>query len=245
MATINAGAVTRQDFDINSKEGNAVTGTVAGLNEKEGSRIIALPGAVEVPTRLSQPLLKDLENQSVSEARASRDHPQFSLEGLNPGDYTIVACAVTGGQVDDILDWRIASGLVTVKNGQENRIDFDLTGAASPPANIVGTLAGVDPGADAVVAVVRGNHVLPNPPDESSIVQLRKNFITQVHWKEGESFQFKHLDPGLYTVVAFSDGNDDKDTQRGCGSSLVEVVKDQPTQIDLRMEHLKNAPGNK
>jgi len=247
-AIIKAGSVTRLDFDISTEDGNTIAGRVLGLNEGEGKIVMALPPGTAVPARLSQPLIKDLNESSLATSAARSVESEYRLEGLEAGAYTVVAIAITpsprnqAAQVASILDWRVASATVTVRDGEEAVQDFDLTGEGASQPCVAGTVIGVEEGEGLTIAALKGEVELPTFGSMDDIRQFVSRPDAMDIPDEGVAFELLHLRPGTYTLFAFA-GAGGNGLPRVSGRAVVEVVEGQTTRIDLQAAPFPSAEG--
>ena len=233
-AIIRAGVTTQLNFNIDPKAGNTITGIVTGLAKDEETRLIAIPGRYEVPDHLSQPVLQELEALSV----AQDYYPSYTLRGLDTGEYTVIAMAITAGlgqSIADFLDWRIASSVLIVQAGQENRVDFDLSGESASLPAITGTLIGTPINEKSLIIAVKGTPVIPNPLDPATRSALMQRPAAYAELRGGNTvFELRHLEPGTYTLLSFA-GTEEAPL---FGMAVVAVAKEKTATVDLKLEQM-------
>jgi hypothetical protein len=112
------------DFDFTG--GATVTGTVTGLRPGEMSIVMAFPAESGVGP--DDPI-QDLDQNGDRRAKVPVIDGRYTIRGLDPGDYTLVAIAANpnaGDKKQVLATARKALSKVHVEEGQTATIDFNI-----------------------------------------------------------------------------------------------------------------------
>ena len=123
-----SGKVTRCDVELSG--GARVVGTVEGMETGETGHVMAVAGSATLP---DSPTIESFQHLSMSTVAGAALGPDgtFRIEGLEPGEYTVMAVVMPeAAGVTDLNDlfslMRIASEEVTVDESGEVSVQLSL-----------------------------------------------------------------------------------------------------------------------
>jgi len=121
QVTLEDRQTVRKDIELNS--GIRVSGKVNGAPENWHTQVAVFRGSVQVPENI-QTMWTSMRDLYVGGAQANSGDGAFQLEGLEAGEYTIIAIAMdptSGGQTT-----RNASQSLTIEEGAAPNIELTL-----------------------------------------------------------------------------------------------------------------------
>ena len=120
------------EINIDLTGGAKITGTVSGIGNAFMCYVTALKGQVSLPARPDMAFYQEISEQGlmVGSAQVDKATGEYKLEGLEPGEYTIIVAAMDtdpsqGGSPEEVYaNTRVASGTITV--GEDETVTLNL-----------------------------------------------------------------------------------------------------------------------
>jgi len=120
------GAEIVRDISFGGGGGTGITGRALGIDwNVYGASILALQGDVEVPQSTGPGFFPALQPHLVAQTEVQTDG-NFTLSGLPPGPFTVVAVIVPRTGSGDRSQIRYTTSKITLREGETTNLNFDF-----------------------------------------------------------------------------------------------------------------------